>query len=156
MAFIPVDIKDWIQTVSYGVGAIVALWSLRQYFRNSARERTRWLFDLYHRFYEDAALKQMRSRIDWGETSFVREETDRQLMQELDDYLNFFEFIAYLLETGELKREEILAMFDYPLRRIATDKWVCTYVQRQDYGYEGLSDLLKKLGYARQYESASG
>jgi hypothetical protein len=54
------SLKDWVQTCSYLVGAIVALWSLRQYFRNSARERIRWLFDLYHRFYEDASLKQMR------------------------------------------------------------------------------------------------
>ncbi len=71
-------------------GAVVALWSLRQYFRNSKRERIRWLFDLYHRFYEDAALKQMRMRIDWGDTSFATGEENRQLLQELDDYLTFF------------------------------------------------------------------
>lgn len=142
------SLKDWVQTCSYLVGAIVALWSLRQYFRNSARERIRWLFDLYHRFYEDASLKQMRIRIDWGDTGFVSEEKDRQLMQEFDDYLNFFEFLAYLLKRGEIKHEEVLAMFDYPLRRIAEDRAVSKYVLRPEYGYEELRDLLKELGYA--------
>ncbi len=148
MTISQITIKDWVQTLSYVVGAVVALWSVAQYFRNSKRERIRWLFDLYHRFYEDAALKQMRMRIEWGDTSFATEEENRQMMQELDDYLNFFEFIAYLVKRNELEREEVLAMFDYPLRRIAKDNAVSKYIARPEYGYEELRDLLKELGYA--------
>ncbi len=70
------------------------------------------------------------------------------MLQELDDYLNFFEFIAYLVKRNELKREEVLAMFDYPLRRVAEDKAVSKYIFRPEYGFEELRDLLKKLGYA--------
>ncbi len=57
-------------------------------------------------------------------------------------------FIAYLVKRNELKREEVLALFDYSLRRIAKDNAVSEYIARPEYGYEELRDLLKELGYA--------
>lgn len=139
-------LKEWLAIGTYLAAIVAAMASWFQYHRNSRRERTRWLFDLYQRFYENPGLKNMRVRIDWGDTAFVSEEKDQQLMQELDDYLNFFEFIAYLLKRGELRRDEVLAMFDYPLHRIAADNSVSQHVGRPEYGYEGLRDLLKQFG----------
>jgi hypothetical protein len=72
-----------------------AIFSVWQYRRNSRRERTRWIYDLYRRFWEQPALRKMRERIDWGDTAFLETE-DKEELSDFDDYLNFFEFIGYL------------------------------------------------------------
>lgn len=115
-----------------------------------------WLFELYQRFYGDLDLKRMRVRIDWGDTDFcLKEERENaELLGQLDDFLNFFEFLAYLRERGELKEIEITTMFDYPLQKIAEDKALTQYIRRQENGYEKLPGLLKQLGYPRKYERA--
>ena len=70
------------------------------------------MFDLYQRFYEKSELKTMRALIDKGEegTSFINAD-DAAKLAELDDFLNFFEFIAYLEKTGQLKRGKKLRIF---------------------------------------------
>jgi len=140
------EIKDWIEIAAYVVAILAALASYLQYRRNSIRERTRWLFELYQRFYEQKTLKAMRIRLDSHDTQFVSEEKDLDLLGELDDFLNFFEFIAYLWKKGELQLEEVRALFAYPLRTIAEDEAVMVYVSK--YGYDDdLGALLKELGY---------
>ncbi len=142
----PNTVNDWLQAIFYVVAIAGVIASACQYRRNSMRARTHWLFELYQRFYQHQELKQMRVRIDWGDTGFAKEEKDRDLLRELDDFLNFFEFIAYLQKRGELKEKEVRAMFDYPLRRIAEEQPILEYVRR--YGYEELDALLKDLRYA--------
>lgn len=138
---------DILQGLFYLAGILAVVGSGLQYRSNSQQQRFRWLFDLYLRFYADHELQEMLSRIDWEETTFVQEE-DRDLLARLDQFLNFFEFVAILVEEKRLRLKEVAAMFDYPLRKIADDKDVAGYVARQEYGYEKLNDLLRKLGYA--------
>ena len=87
----------------------------------------------------------MFDRIDYEETGFVEEE-DRELLPKLDQYLNFFQFVAILYRRKKLKKKEIVDMFDYPLRKIAQDEGVLQHLRR--YGYKQLDALLKKLRYA--------
>lgn len=141
--------ETWIealQIAAYLVGFAAALGSLWQYRQNSIRKRTRWLFELYRRFYEDTSLKAMRIRIDWGDTGFISEEKDSQLLGELDNFLNFFEFLAFLKKRREVTPEEVKAMFEYPLKMLATNGTVLAYIRK--YGYEELDALLKELRYA--------
>ncbi len=137
--------REWLEVLTYAVAVLAAGGSWWQYRRNSARERTRWLFELYQRFYDNEELQQMQRLIDWEETYFVKAEKDTAQMQNLDTYLNFFEFLAILYKRRELKKEEVLAMFEYPLRKIAEDEAISAYVNRPDYGYEYLRELLKDL-----------
>ena len=123
--------------------------SARTYWRNSAQERAKWLFELYQRFYDSDSHTEIRRMIEAGGTRFAEEEKDERLLQRLDDYLNFFEFISFLLKSGRLKKKEAMAMFDYPLRKIARDNSICRYLSRPEYGYEGLNKLLKDLGYPK-------
>lgn len=41
------------------------------------------------------------------------------LVDKLWDYLNFFEFVAGLVELKQITREDLKLLFEYPLRRIA-------------------------------------
>ena len=151
MCIFPANVKDWAELTAYVVGILAVLFSVCQYFRNSKQERMRWLFELYQRFYADPELRKMRVRIDWGKTDFALNEVEQnaELQGELDDYLNFFEFLAYLKERKVLEDDEIRTMFDYALKKIAEDNGVRQYIGRPDYGYEKLPGLLKELGYAK-------
>ncbi len=141
-------LRDCLQAVVYATAILAAIGSLWQYRRNSRRERTRWLFDLYQRFWEQKTLRGMRIRVDVGDTGFVKEDKDLDLLGELDDYLNFFEFIAFLWKRRELKLEEVRALFEYPLQTIARDEAVLGYVRR--YSYDELAGLLTELRYDLQ------
>jgi len=141
------NVVGTIQAIFYASGTFAALASARAYWRNSAQERAKWLFELYQRFYDSDSHGDIRRRIETGNTRFAHEEQDEQLLQKLDDYLNFFEFISFLLRSRRLKKKEAMAMFDYPLRKMANDKPIRRYLSRPEYGYEGLNELLKDLGY---------
>lgn len=71
-------------------------------------------------------------------------------LSELDDFLNFFEFIAYLEKSGQLKRAEIQDIFGYPLDRISSNTALKEYIST--YGYENLTKYLN-LAKLTVYES---
>jgi hypothetical protein len=140
------SLKDWLQAGTYAAAILAAVFSLWQYRRNSLRERTRWLFELYQRFYGQPALRAMRMRLDLGETNFLGEAGDKDLAADLDDFLNFFELVAFLERRRELKRDEVEALFAYPLQTIGKNPDVVRYVREYDYGE--LDRLLRELGHA--------
>jgi hypothetical protein len=146
------EIKEFLEIAAYVIAMLAAVGSAWQYRRNSLRERARWLFELYQRLYEQRTLRAMRIRLDSHDTKFVSEESDLGLLADLDDFLNFFEFIAYLWKKRELQLEEVRALFAYPLRTIAEDEAVMAYVSK--YGYDDdLGALLKELGSHGKRES---
>jgi len=138
--------KDWLQASTYVAAILAAILSVWQYHRNSARERTKWLFELYQRFYGQPELREMRVLLDQGKTEFVRGGDNQKLSADLDDFLNFFEFIAFLQQNKEIKLREIQVMFAYPLQTIGKNPEVMAYVREYDYGE--LDRLLKELRYA--------
>jgi hypothetical protein len=93
--------------VSVAVGAAA-------YWRNSRLERARWLSSLYSKFYEALDLKMIRETLD---CSSPNSPAVQKLVQDEDarftDYLNFFEFMAYLKACGQLSAKDVGAMFDY-------------------------------------------
>jgi hypothetical protein len=145
-----VDLPHWrdiVQIAFYLTAIAAAAYSARTYYRNSAQERAQWLFEMYQRFYDAPGYRDIRMRIERGQTQFAQEEKDEELLQRLDDYLNFFEFISFLVKEKRLHRQEAMAMFDYPLRQLARDNSISRYLTRPEYGYEGLNELLKNLRY---------
>ncbi len=136
-----------LQAASYIFGAASAVAAALTYRHNSRQRRATWLFELYQRFYDSASHTQMRERIEAGNTKFAEEEADEALLRQLDDYLNFFEFVTFLVREKQLQRSEALAMFDYPLRHIANDNSLMRYLTKPEYGYEGLTQFLKNLSY---------
>lgn len=141
---------DEVKTVSeaafYSVGVFAAGFSAWTFRRNSRRERTRWLFDLYQRFYEKPDLQAIWRQVDEEDTSFLSEGGDLGLRASFDALLNLFEFIAILHTRKELRRQEIADLFAYPLAKLGADRRTRAYLLR--YHYEHLTALLDELGYA--------
>jgi hypothetical protein len=112
------------------------------YRRNSALERAKWASSLYEKFYEATTLKQMRDRLDClNDLDIVNEIVIRE-EPAFTDYLNFFEFIAFLKTSKQLTDSEIEALFGYYLDCLTRHDRVKQYISNPDNGYEGLTNRL--------------
>jgi hypothetical protein len=145
--------KEWMQPAFYFVAVVATIGSAWTYYRNSRRERAKWLFDLFQHFYEGDEHKQIRKLIESGETQFAIKEDDDELLQRLDNYLNFFEFLDFLNSENILTKDDVSKLFDYPLRRIDQDPAIRKYALRKEYGYEGIKHLFDILSYPEVDES---
>ena len=112
------------------------------YRRNSALARAKWASSLYEKFYEATTLKQIRDRLDrFNDVDSVNEIVIRE-EPAFTDYLNFFEFIAFLRASKQLKDSEIEALFGYYLDCLNRHDRVKQYISNPVNGYEGLTTLL--------------
>jgi hypothetical protein len=146
-------VKEWMQPIFYLVAVLATIGSALTYYRNSRRERARWLFDLFQHFYEGDEHKQIRKLIESGKTQFAAKEEDEELLHQLDNYLNFFEFVDFLNSENILNKDDVFKLFDYPLRQIAQDAAIRKYALKKDYGYEGIKHLFAILSYPKEDES---
>lgn len=100
--------------------------------------------ELYEKFYERDDLKQIREMLDSGNHDAIG-----QLVKAEDpkftDYLNFFEFLAYLSGSNQIKEEEMFGIFDYYLRSLEQNPEVAGYISDTQKGFEKLNKLMKKM-----------
>src|SRR5262245_27781459 len=129
-------------TISAVTTALAAVFAAFVYRRNSTLERAKWASSLYEKFYEATTLKQMRDRLDCFNMDSVSEIVIRE-ESTFTDYLNFFEFIAFLKTSKQLNDSEIDALFGYYLDCLNRHDRVKQYISNPQNGYEGLSELLK-------------
>ncbi len=132
-----------VQIVAYiagGTSAVVAVCVSR---RNARRERAQWLENLYARFYENKAHTGLREILDKKEpgspeiSNLVSEEKS-----EWTNYLNFFEFVAYLQKSDQLTKDDVDALFRYPLRCLKNHPEVLAYICDQANDYQRLKEKL--------------
>ena len=138
-----VEVVYMVMATIYATGtALAAGFAAFVYRRNSALERAKWASSLYEKFYEATTLKQMRDRLDClNELDSVNEIVIRE-EPAFTDYLNFFEFIAFLKASRQLKDSEIEALFGYYLNCLKRHDRVKQYISNPENGYEGLAKLL--------------
>ncbi|HTR25700.1 MAG TPA: hypothetical protein VMI10_17115 [Terriglobales bacterium] len=123
---------------------MAAIWALKVYSSNSQRERARWAESLYARFFEHPELKVVRDRLDCasgdaGVAQMVTEES-----APLTDYLNFFEFVAYLQSSKQLHDSDVEALFGYYLECLRRHRELVAYIRDKEKGFEYLSRMLSK------------
>ena len=138
-----VEIVYLIAGTISAVGTVTAaVFAAVVYKRNSTFERAKWASSLYEKFYEGATLKQIRDRLDCiKDLDCVNEIVIRE-EPAFTDYLNFFEFIAFLRSSKQLKDSEIDVLFGYYLDCLNRHDRVKTYISNPENGYEGLAKLL--------------
>ena len=129
-------------TISAAGTALAVGFAAFAYRRNSALERAKWASSLYEKFYEATTLKQMRERLDCLSTVDPVNEIVIREEPAFTDYLNFFEFIAFLKKSKQLKDSEIEALFGYYLDCLNRHDRVKQYISNPENGYEGLTNLL--------------
>jgi hypothetical protein len=134
------------QAIYYLLAAGAAWVAVLTYRRNSAMERARWLSDLYSKFYEALDLKMIRQTLDCSPPNSPEVQ---KLVHDEDagftDYLNFFEFMAYLKYSRRLSVKDVGALFDYYLRVLSKHDDVRKYVLDDRNGYGYLKKLLPRF-----------
>jgi hypothetical protein len=143
------DWKDLIQTIYYVAGTIAALGTvvaafigLWVYKKNSRFERARWASELYRSFYQEKDLKSVRDRLDCPAGSEDVNKLVNDESPEFTDYLNFFEYIAFLRNAKQLHDSEVHDLFGYYLDCLRHHEPVLAYVRKSENGYEGLAGLI--------------
>jgi len=144
-------------TIVLAVAAIVTgVLAIREYRSRTQAEKVKWLFELFEKFYEGDNYKAIRKRIDYDNLDDIRKamrqesignpplsDTQKVVLDEFTEYLNFFEMIAYLKQEKQLTQHDIEAMFQYYLRRLLQvdkDSRIRGYIKEQ--GFENLDRLL--------------
>ena len=145
-----------------GLGAIglagLAFWARQSYRRQVNLEQMRWLQQLYDSFYNSDRYRAVRQVIDFDDLDQTLELLrrgdadpyqlslpERTQLDQFTDYLNFFEWVAFLEEEGQLTFEQLDAMFKYYLTRlleIDKNRQLRKYIQ--SHGYEQLDRLLDR------------
>lgn len=138
------------------IGAASAAGAALVYRSNLRKERARWAESLYSRYFEKKELKEIRNTLD------CEPEKDDRCKQEVaklcedattsakegtnfTDYLNFFEFVAYLKKSGQLEKDDVDALFQYYLCRLNKHRCVVEFIDK--YGFKNLKELLSNKAY---------
>jgi hypothetical protein len=164
-----VDIRDFGPLGQFlsGLGTIglftLGLWARQNYRRQVSLEQMKWLQQLYDSFYNSDRYKEMRQAIDFDELEQTMELLrrgdadphqlslpERARVDQFTDYLNFFEWLAYLEEQKQLTFQQLDTMFGYYLTRLLQvdkSRQLRQYIREK--GYEQLHELLER--YSRQF-----
>lgn len=139
--------------VATAVAVFAAVWAYRQE-RN--RHRASVLLDAFSKFYDDDNKRVIRAHLEaFGEPvlrAVARKAIDAprrltieesELCSKLDDYLNFFQFIGWLYESGDIDGDSVRAMFRYFLDNLRDERnvWLLDYMQH--FGYSPLIAFLR-------------
>ena len=139
------SLEQWkcVTEIFANISILVAgLWAAYTYSRARQLERAKWLKDLYEKFYEKKELKEVRDVIDGGSRQAIRSYVEKE-PSSFTDYLNFFEFVGYLLEKRQILAEEAIGLFDYYLKALRDEKSISSYIQNPTHGYEKLWTMIK-------------
>jgi hypothetical protein len=141
-AAMALDVVKAVQIGSYIAGVFAAFWAVLVYRNNSRRERARWAEGLYSRFYEKDELKRVRDLLDCDAGTAEVAKLVTVESSDWTDYLNFFEFVAYLQSSKQLSKGDVDALFSYYLGCLKRHPEVVAYVRNKEKGYEFLSKVL--------------
>ena len=145
--------KDSIEALFYFASGAAALFAGWTYWRNARTRRAEWLFSLYQKFFEGAHYKNVRFILDYQpepEFSSLKEavEEDRadQQVEQLVDYLNFFEFTARLWHSRQLTLNEIDGLFNYYLGNLTKHDFVREFLKKGFEALQALLDIMERKG----------
>ncbi len=145
-----VRILQAVQAIFFIFSIFAAIIAVCSYRRQVRINQANWLLHLFQRYYEEDNYKMMRQILDYGDQAKIHElqtgildDTHRDLVEKLVDYLNFFEFIACLMSMGQLTQKEVKKMFEYYLRLLGKYDFIIDYIHKQ--GFENLYSLLIEL-----------
>jgi hypothetical protein len=144
----------WVLTHAEKISGLAAaagvLWAVWVYYGKLRLERAKWLSSLYSKFYEAENLKNVRNTLD--ESGPYPEDTQERIETmvndqdpDFTDYLNFFEFMAYLEHLGQLSEKDVKALFDYYLRNLSKHKKVREYIDKDRNGFGYLKQVLLRF-----------
>jgi len=156
--------------VLLGTGAVTAgLWTVFNYWKNRRSEAARWLQGVFRDFYLDNRFEHVRHVLEYefDESAgplLERRITDRhvevgtdelRLLKELDDLLNYFEYVLYLEGQGHIKKSDRQAVFEYWFEIMSANERGALRRYSSFFGFERIAEELatSNIDYVAVYGS---
>jgi hypothetical protein len=134
-------LRTLVEIIGIAVTLAGGIWAVWTYHQSLMLQRAKRVKELYDKFYEHKELKGVRNLLDSGDDQQIRSMVAEE-GPAFTDYLNFFEFLGYLWESEQIKKCEILGLFDYYLRNLRQNEAVAVYIADPTKGFEKLQRLL--------------
>lgn len=156
----PFTWKEVFESLKILFAVIGGVWALKVYSGNRKIKRAEWVHNIYRDFYLNKDFAKIRVLLEYryGSTigpeivSAVDEKYEdisskfHEVMIDLDNFLNYLDFVAYLYSEGNLKKEDISVSFGWWIENIMKDEY--TYLKKyiKKFNYVHLEQILTK-GY---------
>ncbi|HVB40997.1 MAG TPA: hypothetical protein VNE83_08855 [Terriglobales bacterium] len=138
------EVADICRIGAYIAAAISALLASFTYRGEARRRRAEWAFQLFERFFAGQAYRSVRDRLDAPENDDQVAQLVNQESPDFTDYLNFFEFAAYLMKSKQITKADFDALFAYYIECLWRHEDVRRYIKSEDKGFENLRKLLNR------------
>jgi len=119
-------------------------YAIRTHRFDANTNRSEFLLQLHRVFFFDETYRPIRRLLD-DSGDHTREQLQtaiREESQELTDFLNFFELVAYFEANDTLRSNDVQALLGYYLDLLKADSEVLHYVTSDGKSFEYLSGLL--------------
>lgn len=114
---------------------IGAGWAVYNHHKRQRLEAARWLQQLYSEFYNSVRFDEMRIGLEYrylgmvapiiqkriSDRHLVLSQSEQEFLRHFDNFLNYFENILYMLESKQVRRSDVLAMFEYWMDLMRSD-----------------------------------
>ncbi len=155
------NIKTLVEILFFSVSTVAVCVSIFTYRRSVRIRKSEWLNALFEKYYENERYKRIRKILDYRDIDHKEydslkgiikkllsgdknlDDTEITFMEELVDYLNFFELIGSFVELNQLKHKEVKLMFEYYLNMIKEIDFLVEYLRFE--GFERPISLLNKI-----------
>lgn len=138
-----------------------AFWAVYSFRQAKRAEAARWVKELFGEFFFNPSFDEVRDLIEFGYErqlkpvllgmllgralpDFTLEE--RRLLKELDNFLNYLEYVLYLETMGHIDTDDREAIFNYWTGVLADDDHALVRLYCTQYGYERVAALVNAPG----------
>lgn len=155
------NIKMLIESAFFLISIVAVITSFLTYRQSIKLKESEWLHSFSDKFYSNENYKRIRRILDYSEIKTKEfdkfkhiinkllndekqfEDDEIKLIEDLADFLNFFELIGSLVALKQLKISEVRLMFEYYLSLIKRHKFLCDYLKND--GFEKTLFLIENL-----------
>jgi gamma-glutamylcyclotransferase (GGCT)/AIG2-like uncharacterized protein YtfP len=152
---------DWLSAtadlaMALGTG-FAAIWAVVSYRSAKRSEKSRWMKELFSEFFFNNNFDEIRDLLEFGYATKLEPllyqaalgryneidtEEERRLVKELDNFLNYMEYVLYLEDNNQISRDDVEVTFGYWIGVLADDQHALLRDYCDKFGYERVSALV--------------
>ncbi|MGY6550935.1 MAG: gamma-glutamylcyclotransferase family protein [Erythrobacter sp.] len=136
-----------------------AFWAVYSFRQSKRAEAARWVKELFGEFFFNSNFDEVRDLIEFGYERQLKpvllamllgralpdfSAEERRLLRELDNFLNYLEYVLYLESMGHIETDDREAIFNYWTGVLADDDHALVRLYCRQYGYERVAALVNR------------
>lgn len=154
---------DWIAAfgnLMMAAGTVTAaFWAVYSFRQSKRAEAARWVKELFGEFFFNSDFDEVRDLIEFvyehqlkpvllamllGRALPDFSVEERRLLKELDNFLNYLEYVLYLESMGHIETDDREAIFNYWTGVLADEDHALVRLYCSQYGYERVAALVNQ------------